>query len=101
MGTGALHLRGCAPKVLGGMILLGIFCLGAGQNAQAPAPSLQPAVRHYDLNVTLVRGAPDCFEKTLLLANGQWGFPIEVTQGEILEVGFFFLSSMRCPMRPC
>eukprot|EP00884_Botryococcus_braunii_P009161 jgi/Botrbrau1/18246/Bobra.0844s0001.1 len=57
-----------------------------GNQASAPAPDLGPAVRHYDLNVSLVRGAPDCFQKTLLLANGQWGYPIEVTTGEILEV---------------
>ncbi len=59
--------------------------------AAGPAASLHPATRRYEMNVSLSRAAPDCFQKTLILANDQFGFLIEVTQGEVLEV---------CPFSP-
>ncbi|KAK9907756.1 hypothetical protein WJX75_009340 [Coccomyxa subellipsoidea] len=51
--------------------------------AQAP---LGPATTHYDFDVTVGKGAPDCFEKDVILVNGEYHKQIEVVQGNILEV---------------
>lgn len=42
-------------------------------------------VKH-DLRVGLMRGAPDCYPKTLIVANNKFQYPIIVTQGDTLEV---------------
>lgn len=50
-----------------------------------PAPGLSPVERHV-WRVTLGVGAPDCFERPVLLVNGAFQLPLEVTQGSTLEV---------------
>ncbi|CAL8462933.1 g2467 [Coccomyxa elongata] len=54
-----------------------------GAPAQAP---LGPAITHYDFDVTVGQRAPDCFQKDVILVNGEYHKQIEVTQGNILEV---------------
>ncbi len=44
------------------------------------------ALVEHELRVNILNGAPDCYPKTLIVANGQWQYPIEVTQGDILQV---------------
>lgn len=44
------------------------------------------ALVQHDLRVSIMRGAPDCYPKNLIVANKQWQYPIVVTQGDTLEV---------------
>ena len=52
----------------------------------SPAVPLGP-VAQYTWRVTLGSRAPDCFERPVLLVNDQFQLPLEVTQGDLLEVG--------------
>jgi hypothetical protein len=45
-------------------------------------------VRKIRWRVHLATGAPDCFERPILLVNGELSPVLEVVQGEILEVGW-------------
>ena len=55
---------------------------------EAPA-----AEKYYEFRITTARQAPDCFEKNVILVNGQFQPSIEVKQGEVLVV------SGRCSRR--
>ena len=46
----------------------------------------EAAVRKYDWHVALATGAPDCFERDVILVNGQLSPTLEITQGDTLEV---------------
>lgn len=47
-------------------------------------------VRKIRWRVHLATGAPDCFERPILLVNGELSPVLEVVQGDILEVGWLF-----------
>ncbi|KAK9792751.1 hypothetical protein WJX73_006180 [Symbiochloris irregularis] len=53
--------------------------------AQAPSVPLA-AVEHYDWNITLSQGAPDCFQRNIILVNNSFQPVLEVVQGNILEI---------------
>lgn len=62
-----------------------------------------PRVRKYNWRVTLDVAAPDCFERPVILVNGQLSPTIEVEQGDILQARGslpWSLSGCACPSLP-
>lgn len=45
------------------------------------------AVLKHELRVAIKEGKPDCKPKNLKVANDEWQYPLEVTQGDTLQVG--------------
>eukprot|EP00884_Botryococcus_braunii_P020031 jgi/Botrbrau1/6711/Bobra.0324s0002.1 len=71
-----------APRRQGSVL----FALGT---AALCCQMVMAALVQHELHVTVMRGAPDCYPKNLIVANRQWQYPIEVTQGDTLEVNVF------------
>ncbi|GAB4813291.1 hypothetical protein N2152v2_000337 [Parachlorella kessleri] len=79
LGIGTLHAHGRS---------LSQATDGSGSS---PGPGGSPAVplgpvAQYTWRVTLGSRAPDCFERPVLLVNDQFQLPLEVTQGDLLEI---------------
>jgi hypothetical protein len=93
------------PNMVGGRCAR-LLCIAAAALALA-CQLAQAAEVYHDLHVTLMRGAPDCYPKTLIVANRQWQYPIEVTQGDTLVVSThtartcLFLGKAHGGMVPC
>lgn len=62
--------------------------------AQLPAFACRAAVERYEWRVTVSVAAPDCFERPVVMVNGQVQPRLEVTQGNILEVGWEGLAAL-------
>jgi hypothetical protein len=65
-----------------------VLLLLAALVAVAHARKLQQSGKtvYKEFRVTTARGAPDCFEKNILLVNGEFMPTITVDQGDILVV---------------
>jgi hypothetical protein len=69
--------------------LLLVAALGAMWMGASAARQLRqsPSTAYYELRVTAAVGAPDCYQKTVILVNGQFqATTVEVKQGDILVV---------------
>ena len=72
---------------MGNILLKGPIIARSASALSCKVPLLlQAAVVHYDMRITVSQTAPDCFLKPAILVNGQTDYPIEVTQGDTLEV---------------
>lgn len=80
MCTGGMHkLHGMAWGKSGKLFLVATIAVACWRAADA-------ALVKHDIIVTAVIHSPDCFPKWVIIANGQWQYPITVTQGDTLQV---------------
>ncbi len=66
--------------------LLPLLLLSAAAGVHAGGRKLSPPVTKVTFRATYETAAPDCFERPVILVNGQLSPKLEVTQGDILEV---------------
>ena len=71
------------------LLVLSITAVMAQSPAFAPAATLTPAVKSYDLHITVASKAPDCFQRDVILINGEFAPTLEVTQNQLLEVSLW------------
>jgi hypothetical protein len=70
----------------------GLAGISYSSKPAAPAAELGPVAKH-TWRVTLGLRAPDCYERPVMLVNGQFQLALEVAQGDMLEVA-------TCRLRP-
>ena len=63
---------------------------------EATAPSTAAEVSEYAWHVTVGSRAPDCFQRDVILVNGDFQPALEVNQGDYLKVHGVFTFSRRC-----
>ncbi|KAL4433040.1 hypothetical protein ABPG77_006467 [Micractinium sp. CCAP 211/92] len=66
--------------------LLPLLLLSAAAGVHAGGRKLSPPVTKVTFRATYETAAPDCFERPVILVNGQLSPKLEVTQGDILEL---------------
>lgn len=65
-----------------------MFWLFLGLLAAVRAPGAVAEDR-YEWHVTLASRAPDCFERPVILVNGEFEPALHVTQGDVVEINVF------------
>lgn len=72
-------------------------CAQARRAVLQEAPSAAADVSEYTWHVTVGSRAPDCFQRDVILVNGDFQPTLEVNQGDFLKVnGVFTVSRQGC-----